>query len=221
MMRRMKYLGPIFLVFFFFVACTPNQPVRPYPAFVVAAIDPGDQVTVVTKDGETLKFIVVRVDENSLSSEDRTIPVADIEQLHKKSKNKPAYPCGKDMPLGCSIPKSIIATENVGAIASSVWGSGELFKWHTSYADDFYEPCLQHEFCYRHGFTTYSYNRSYCDDEFYENMLQTCNAVDLACKSAAKEFYIAVSKYSEEHFKGEAGVYCEYDGPAPKQEQPP
>ena len=137
MMRRMKYLGPIFLAFFFFVACTPNQPVRPYPAFVVAAIDPGDQVTVVTKDGETLKFIVVRVDENSLSSEDRTIPVADIEQLHKKSKNKPAYPCGKDMPLGCSIPKSIIATENVGAIASSVWGSGEFFKWHTSYAMTF------------------------------------------------------------------------------------
>lgn len=190
-------------------ACAPLQTVRPIPDFVTLAIKPGDMVELQTLGGEHVEFKVSHVDAKSISSPERRFLLNDIAELYVRSRNRPDYPCGGERALGCSVPGGIQATEIFVGLMTKGVGS-----WHSAYADTFYDACVQHDFCYRHGYRTYGHNKEHCDEEFYNNMLESCNAIDVACKAAAKEFSWAVREHAEEGaFQEETSTECLYDGP--------
>ena len=91
--------------------------------------------------------------------------------------------------------------------------------------------CLrQHDYCYRHGANTYGLNRDYCDQEFLQNMQNSCpagssspfgkffeiidNNVDsrTTCLRIANDFHMAAQDFGEKHFQSETSTYCEYNG---------
>lgn len=189
-------------------ACVPLQTVRPIPDFVTLAIKPGDHVELQTVDGEHVEFQVSHVDAESISSPERRFLLTEIDELYVRSRNRPEYPCGGERELGCSIPGGAkIIDILVG------FGASGMF-WHSEYEDKFYDACVQHDFCYRHGYKTYGHSKEHCDAEFYNSMRESCNAVDVACQAAAKEFSWAVKEHAEEGaFQEETGTECLYDGP--------
>jgi len=190
------------------LACTPLQTVRPIPDFVTLAIKPGDEVELQTLDGEHVEFQVSHVDSQSISSPDRRFLLNEIDELYVRSRYRPDYPCGDGRALGCSVPGGAKLTDLVVALL------GQGFLWHSEYADTFYDACVQHDFCYRHGYKTYDHNKEHCDTEFYNNMLEACDLIDVTCKAAAKEFSWAVREHAEEGaFQEETGTECQYDGP--------
>ena len=202
-------------------ACTPLQSVRPLPDFVALAIEPGDQIELVTRTGERLQFTVNHVDEQSIGSPDQLILLEDIEELSVRSKDKPKYPCGGERALGCSVPGKVKGADLVISQAASAVG-GALQSvvsvlggdWHSRFENHFYDACIQHDFCYRHGYRTYGHEKEHCDAEFYANMLKSCNSADLACKAAAKEFSWAVREHAKEGaYQVESSTHCQYDGP--------
>ena len=191
-----------------FLACTPLQTVRPVPDFVTLAIKPGDEVELQTFAGEHVEFQVSHVDAQSISSPERRFLLNEIDELYVRSRNRPDYPCGGERALGCSVPGAAKFTDFVVALM------GQGIFWHSGYADTFYDACVQHDFCYRHGYKTYGHNKEHCDAEFYNNMLESCDAVDVTCTAAAKEFSWAVKEHAEEGaFQEETSTECEYDGP--------
>jgi hypothetical protein len=189
-------------------ACVPLQTVRPLPDFVALAIKPGDQVELKTHAGEEVEFQASQVDAQSISSPHRRFLLNDIAELYVRSRDRPEYPCGGTQALGCSIPKGVKFTDFVfGLMKKGV-------SWHSEYADRFYDACVQHDFCYRHGYKTYGHTKEYCDEEFYNNMLASCGAVDVPCMAVAKEFSWAVKEHAEEGaFQKETSTKCQYDGP--------
>lgn len=198
-------------------ACTPLQTVRPIPDFVTLAIKPGDSVELKTFAGEHAAFEVRYVDAQSISSPERRFLLDDIDELYVRSKNRPDYPCGGERPLGCSVPETVKAAEVIvgnqigGALGNVLGLRGD---WHSKYAETFYDACVQHDFCYRHGYKTYGHKKEHCDAEFYQNMLETCGAVDVGCMAAAKEFSWAVREHADEGaFQEESSTECQYDGP--------
>lgn len=205
--RTLVLLAPLM------VACTPTQPVRPLPDFVEAAVEPGDRVKLITNEGETVKFEVAEVRQDAVCSSERTFLYSDIEGLYKVSDERPNYPCGGEIVLGCSIPKKIKNVETIGEIASVATGSFGFFSWHTSFSETFYDACVQHDFCYRHGHETYGHDKDACDNEFLENMQAACLAIDIPCRAAAREFHYAVKHHSKDYYQMETSTYCEYDGP--------
>ncbi len=211
--RTMNTLRAVILITPFMIACVPTQNVRPLPDFVGTAIEPGDKVKVVTRDGTKLDFTVSEVRTDALCSGETTVLLSDIDQLALRSRERPAYPCGGEKPLGCSVPQWIRSVEKVGDAASLAFGSGIFFRWHSTFEETFYDACIQHDFCYRHGYRTYGHIKGFCDEEFYANMKAVCLAIDVLCLSAAREFYIAVSRYSETAYQNETSTHCAYDGP--------
>jgi len=190
-------------------ACVPLQTIRPIPDFVTLAIKPGDEVELQTLAGEHAEFQVSHVDAQSISSPERRFLLNEIAELYVRSRKRPDYPCGGEQALGCSIPGGVQATEIFVGLMTKGIGS-----WHSEYADRFYDACVQHDFCYRHGYKTYGHNKEHCDEEFYNNMLESCESINVACKAAAKEFSWAVSEHAEEGaFQEESGTECLYDGP--------
>jgi len=189
-------------------ACVPLQTVRPIPDFVTLAIKAGDKVELQTLAGEHAEFQVSHVDAQSISSPERRFLLNEIAALYVRSRNRPDYPCGGEQALGCSVPGGVKFAEVVVGLTT------KGISWHSEYADTFYDACVQHDFCYRHGYKTYGHNKEYCDEEFYNNMLKSCNAVDVACRAVAKEFSWAVKEHAEEGaFQEESGTECLYDGP--------
>lgn len=209
----MTTLRAIILITPFMIACVPTHNVRPLPDFVETAIEPGDKVKVVTKDGEKFDFTVSEVRTDALCSGETTVLLSDIDQIGLRSHERPAYPCGGEKPLGCSVPQWIRSVEKVGDVASLAFGSGVFFQWHSTFEETFYDACIQHDFCYRHGYKTYGHVKEFCDNEFYANMKAVCLAIDVLCLSAAREFYTAVSRYADDAYQTETGTRCTYDGP--------
>ena len=197
------------------LACTPTRlhTVRPIPDFVTLAIKPGDKVQLQTFAGERVKFQVSHVDAQSISSPERRFLLNEIDELSVRSRYLPNYPCGGgERALGCSVPGSV----NFFDFAASFFKRG--LSWHSAHARTFYDACVQHDFCYRHGYKTYGHAKEYCDAEFYNNMIESCDPIDVACKAAAKEFSWAVREHAEEGaFLEETSTECRYDGSVAEQ----
>jgi len=199
------------------VACTSTAThvVRPLPNFVDAAIEPGDTVIVTTHARETSEFIVTKVTEKALHGAGQPIELIDIKELRKVSRERPPSPCGGEEALGCSLPLLVL-------LAS---------KEHAHYKKTFYGACEQHDYCYRHGVRTYGLDRTFCDEEFFNNMQTTCprsskstigtifemmdDSLDSppTCQRVANDFYVAARDFGENHFKTSGSSYCEYNGP--------
>ena len=190
-------------------ACTPLQTVRPIPDFVTLAIKPGDEVELQTVAGEHVEFQVSHVDAQSISSPERRFLLNNIDELYVRSRQRPDYPCGGERELGCSVPGGA----KIADLVVGVMGAGML--WHSEYESTFYDACVQHDFCYRHGYKTYGHNKEHCDAEFYNNMIESCDAFDVTCMAAAKEFSWVVREHAKEGaFQEETSTVCQYDGPA-------
>ena len=203
-------------------ACAELQPVRTTPDFVTTAVKPGDLIELVTIADERLKFEVTHVDDVSIGSPEHLIALEEIKELYLISKERPKVPCGGAEELGCSVPgkaKALDAIMNkvIGSSADGLIGvladMGVGTNWHSTYEEKFYYACLQHDFCYRHGFKTYGHEKESCDSEFYNDMVELCG-IDVGCRAAAKEFGWAVTNHAEEGaYQTETSTYCEYDGP--------
>ncbi|MFK7954774.1 MAG: hypothetical protein AB8B96_01670 [Lysobacterales bacterium] len=200
-------------VFFVLSGCAPSHTVRLLPDFVDAALAPGDRVVVITKSGVRHDFIVVALPGNSVNGAQISVPLPDIASLKKISWQRPAQACGGDRPVGCSMPLLVSLISDA----------------HSAYQEIFHDACVQHDFCYRHGFRSYGHLRAECDEAFLDDMRTMCPpppqslaakifSIGLIesrvnCLSMAEEIYSAVRHYGEEHFQKDASTYCEYDGP--------
>ena len=140
------------------VVCTPAHTVKPLPNFVDAALAPGDRVRVETNDGKTTEFVITEIRDESIFGDQHQIRLNDIAKLEKLAWSRPESPCGGGQPLGCSVPLLIrVASDSEGY-----------------YRDVFYDACVQHDYCYRHGYRSYGVDREACDTEFLEDMCDTC-----------------------------------------------
>lgn len=187
------------------MACsyTPRHEVRNKPEYIRAGVQPGETVEIVTKDGRELEFVVTDIEENAVVGEQARVEFADIQSIAKRSWTTPKHPCGGEQPLGCSIPEVLS-------------GLSEDFDQQ---ATRFHPACVQHDFCYRHGFATYGLSREDCDTEFYENMKDTCGTAIFsfldfrnagACRLTANRMYDAVRRHGEKHYRTTTSSYCEY-----------
>jgi hypothetical protein len=204
---------PIFVALLVLSACAELQTVRTTPDFITTAINPGDSVELVTTAGDRLKFEVTHVDENSIGSPEHLIALVEIKELYLVSKERPKVPCGGEEELGCSVPGKVKFVDAVlDEAVESIGLFGYVPGWHVQHGEKFYYACLQHDFCYRHGYKTYGHEKVSCDSEFYDDMLKICDG-DIACRAAAKEFHWAVVEHPDEGaYQTETSTYCEYDG---------
>ena len=190
-------------------ACTltPGHDVRVHPDYIRAGVQVGDRVEVTELDGSKHEFIVIEVANDALRGDGYRVEFADIGELRKYSWEPPAHPCGGGEPVGCSLPVVVRA----------------LSEYHNDYAQRFDPACVQHDFCYRHGYATYGTSREGCDESFYARMQQECGSVRFLdmldvertrrhteCKLAAEQFYLAVRRYGEEAYRTTGSTVCEY-----------
>jgi hypothetical protein len=193
----------------------PTHTVKPLPDFVSKAIQPGDKVIVTTKAGETIEFVVNEVTNELLIGQNHRVAFTDIVTLKKVSWKRPPSPCGGDRTLGCSVPLLVSLSSEV----------------HAHYGRHFYDACAQHDYCYRHGFRTYGFDRGACDAEFLQNMLNLCPEPSrstfgkfldvmntevnsrITCISTADEFHAVVQGFGESNFRTDTSTLCEYNGP--------
>lgn len=220
-------LGAILLLL---AACVPTtHTVKPLPNFVKVGLAVGDTVTITTNDGNTHEFQISDVRDDALVGAQAEYRLLDITSIKKHSWSRPESPCGGEKPLGCSVPLFI-------ALAS---------ESHSHYEDKFYDACAQHDYCYRHGQTTYGADRPSCDAEFLVDMQNLCpnpavgslgkvlevfdDSLDsrATCLSVADDYHAAVRRYGEKRFETTNSTYCEYNGPpllpfgAPKKPEEP
>lgn len=66
------------------LACTVMTPLGTDPAALRAQLARGDEVEVLTVDGQTLRFTVAGIDEAGLHTGSRTIAYGDIQRLSRK-----------------------------------------------------------------------------------------------------------------------------------------
>lgn len=189
-------------------ACAPARPVKPYANHIQAGIEPGDRVELVTMDGRELEFVVTRVTAATISGDAVEVAMADIARISKRGWAQPEQPCGAGIAVGCSVPLELIVASD----------------FHAEYAKRFENICAEHDFCYRHGFATYGFDRETCDAMFAAAMRAEC-APDWSlagvwkvesvadCELAAEQMYTAVRRFGEKHFRTSTSTYCEYDGP--------
>ncbi len=116
---------------------------------------------------------------------------------------------GKGEGLSCSIPRlARLLFKN-----TSDSGPVEL---------QFRQACNMHDFCYRHGYSTYGYNQADCDYQLQEDAYRLCRAAisfnrdeNLDCELRAKKVLLGVRLGGSTPFQGRgASTYFEYD-PAP------
>ena len=211
MTRKLAVLAVITLC----IGCVPTHNVKPLPDFVNKAIQPGDKVIVTTNTGETIELVVSEVTNEMLIGENHRVALTDVVTLKKISWKRPPSPCGGDETLGCSVPLLVSFTSDV----------------HQHYRRHFYDACAQHDYCYRHGFRTYGFDRNTCDAEFLQNMLKTCpepssskfgrflDVINIetgsrkTCLSTAEEFHTVVRRFGEKKYQTDASTICEYNGP--------
>ena len=207
--RHLRVPALLALMVFLIPACSNWWQVRPYPDFVAAEIQPGDEIRVETDNGESVEFQVVTVKYDRIVGEGYSVLLRDIAKLEKLSKLPPANPCSPQVPLGCSVPD---------------WAK-LLHDSQSRYQEYFYPSCEQHDYCYRHGAATYGKSKNTCDSEFLQDMQAQCNPDDfvdflvladgkfMECDAVAMEFYLAVQKYGADRYQSAKSTYCEYDGP--------
>lgn len=191
---------------------TPMKEVRPEPDFITAAVEPDDEVVITTADGRELSFVVNTVEADKITGlGGEEVTFTDIESISIRSWEEPNHPCGAGEPVGCSIPEVITAVSS----------------YHQEYKDYFHSACAEHDYCYRHGSSTYGLDQSYCDNRFYSDMMELCGgagggilgiadldslAEKAKCRLAADQFYAAVQQHGHKAFRTGNSTYCEFDG---------
>nr|WP_246801170.1 phospholipase A2 [Mesorhizobium amorphae] len=115
-----------------------------------------------------------------------------------------AYPDG---PYGNCLPKEEIE-------CSTDWA--KLFPPVAGYDRVFGPACVQHDFCYRMGATTYHYHKSKCDKDFHTQTKNICRKMGLvarrACLGAAKAYYEGVKEKGGGSFQhADTGTFCTYE----------
>lgn len=204
------------LLMLFSVACAPvTHTVKPLPNFVKTGLAVGDTVTVTTHSAEVVEFVIMDIQNGVLIGKALRFDIKGLASIKKHSWSRPESPCGGEKPLGCSVPLLV-------ALASEA---------HGHYQDKFYDACAQHDYCYRHGATTYGTTRDDCDDAFLFDMQNLCpdpatgklgrvmqvmdGSLDsrTTCLTVAKDYFSVVRRYGEEKFATSNSRYCEYDGP--------
>jgi hypothetical protein len=192
-------------------ACSyaPMKDVRTKPAFIDAAIAPGDQISVETSDGNELEFEVRLLSGDVIFGVNgEEVAYEDIEKLQKRSWEELPHPCGGGLPVGCSIPGVVTA----------------ISGYYKDYQERFHQACVQHDFCYRHGYATYRRIRQECDDNFFRDMNRKCGDTGLLglldtdgyrkkaeCRIAAEQLYLAVQEYGDDAFQEAGSTMCEYE----------
>lgn len=182
----------------------PAHNIRVKPDFIRTGVQAGDSVEITTRDGEYRKFVVKDVGTNHIEGPSETIRFSDIQRIVKRSWEEPAYPCGGEVPLGCSIPEVVL-------VLSEPYGEQ---------AKKFHSACVTHDFCYRHGSATYGATHAECDLIFYADMKKACGSMGVAnilgaeefgkCQLAAMSTYEAVRRYGEKYFQTTTSTYCDY-----------
>lgn len=199
-----RCLLSIFLIAVAGCSYAPKHEVPAKPAYIQAGIQVGDTVEITTVDGRRIEFVVAAVEGHALVGESERIEFGEIETLVKRSWTEPTHPCGGSEPVGCSVP--LVVT----ALSTDL--ENQFEKFHPS--------CVQHDFCYRHGYATYGMSREQCDQEFYDDMKDRCadggllNVLDPegsgTCRFAAKQMYSAVRRYGKDAYLAGEGTPCEY-----------
>ncbi|UCC13663.1 MAG: hypothetical protein JSW21_09825 [Gammaproteobacteria bacterium] len=213
--NRWKIIASVMLAIIMVNACTtiaPMREVRPEPEFISAAVQPQDEVAISTVDGRDLEFEVATKETDAIVSADgERIYFRDIDAISIRSWDEPAHPCGGGLPVGCSVPEVISAVS----------------AYHDRYKDVFHKACVEHDYCYRHGYATYGLDQRYCDNRFYGDMMEECGSagggilgltdVDglaerAKCRLAADQFYAAVQRYGSKAFRTTGSTRCPFDG---------
>ena len=106
--------------------------------------------------------------------------------------------------MGCSIPEVVLL----------------LSDEYSEQAAKFHPACVEHDFCYRHGYATYGDKRELCDEQFLEDMMQACggagvlsllNAKEYSiCRVAARQTYEAVRRKGKPHFRTTTSTNCKF-----------
>lgn len=190
------------------VACTaalPRHEVLPWPEHIRAGVAAGDRVEILRRNGETSVVRVVSIGDDALLTEGgEEIPFSDLDALYRIGLSPPRNPCDTGAPLACSAPNVVTL----------------LSDFHAEYRETFRAACAMHDLCYRHGASTYAFDRETCDLRFRRQMRDVCSeplGLDLVgrlrCETAAAQFYDAVRRFGEDRYLVE-GPTCEYLGPA-------
>mmetsp|Transcript_11535 Transcript_11535/g.22146 ORF Transcript_11535/g.22146 Transcript_11535/m.22146 type:complete len:146 (-) Transcript_11535:2522-2959(-) len=79
------------------------------------------------------------------------------------------------------------------------------------YKKRFRSSCIRHDFCYRHGSSTYCQSRKSCDVEFRNNMKRECRCYWCMCRMAAELLYNAARKRGASSYQTGTPC-CEYKG---------
>lgn len=94
-----------------------------------------------------------------------------------------------------------------------------------AYAVLFEDVCLKHDYCYRHGSTTYGYDKAYCDRELLAGMDAICRReirpidvvtlglLRVSCLAFKRLAYAAVhTRRADAAFRtGAESTYCRYE----------
>ena len=158
---------------------------------------------ITTADGKERKFKVTKISGFGIEGGEEFIPLGEVTKIVKRSWSFPGHPCGDGEPVGCSIPEVVMLIEEYG-----------------KQAEKFHPACVNHDFCYRHGYTTYGTPRAECDAVFLEEMKKACKGIanlgmiDIKdhsiCLVSASQTYEAVRKYGEKHYRKDDSTYCDY-----------
>ena len=183
---------------------TPAHDIPVKREYIKAGIQVGDTIEVTTLDGKEHRFEVVDVQPHAIVGPDGAIAVTNIRSIKKRSWTEPGHPCGNNEPVGCSIPE-------VALLISSTY---------ERQAEKYHPACVTHDFCYRHGFSTYGVTREECDTDFLQDMKQACagfaglDRLDpkeyAICQLAASQTYEVIRRQGEQHFQTTGSTYCEY-----------
>ena len=123
------------------------------------------------------------------------------------------YPPGKrEEPLGCS--SKPIFKGLTRRISTGVYNLPE------PYDEFFFEACVTHDLCYRHGSYTYGFSRSDCDRQFAKNLKDTCESKILdpqnrkGCLRIPGPLSRFMTMFGKKYYRSTQsslqGLYCEY-----------
>ena len=184
-------------------AVTPSHDIPVKSEYIEAGVQAGDTLEITMNDGEEKTIEVTGVRMDAIETSQGDISVSKIQRIVKRSWTEPGHPCGANEPVGCSIPEVLL-----------------LLQQYKEQTEKFHPACVTHDFCYRHGVTTYDVTREECDDDFLASMKKTCGGyrglglLDLEgysiCHTAAQQTYNVVRLKGEPHFRTTTSSYCEY-----------
>ncbi len=184
-------------------AVTPSHEIPVRSEYIEAGVEVGDTLEITMTDGEEKTIEVTGLRMDAIETPEGDMSISKIQKIVKRSWTEPAHPCGANEPVGCSIPEVLLLSEQ-----------------YKEQADKFHPACVTHDFCYRHGVTTYDVTREECDTEFLATMKKSCGGyrglglLDLEgysiCHTAAQQTYNVVRLKGEPHFLTTTSSHCEY-----------